>query len=137
MFRKFLLFTFVVLFVGGCAATTPPTPEEQQAAYYGKVISQEEAEQIVKTYVESRLKDSSSAQYAGFTQVEKGYLKSGLIYGGNVYYGYRINVNVNAKNSYGGYVGFQPYVFVLRDGRVITAWTTKTDYRGYTMTVPF
>ena len=34
------------------------------------------------------------------------------------HYGWRVCAGINAKNSYGGYVGEKPYFFLLRDSAV-------------------
>ena len=33
--------------------------------------------------------------------------------------GYKVVVKVNAKNSFGAYIGFQRYVFLFRDNQLI------------------
>jgi len=33
--------------------------------------------------------------------------------------GWKIVVDVNAKNGYGGYTGYVPYLFMLRNGAVV------------------
>lgn len=44
-----------------------------------------------------------------------------LIEGGKVatVYGWIVNVSINAKNSYGGYVGFKPYSFLFRAEEIV------------------
>jgi hypothetical protein len=33
--------------------------------------------------------------------------------------GYEVLVQVNGKNSYGGYIGFQPYLFIFLDNQIL------------------
>lgn len=115
----FLVFALMVgLFFIGCA--TPPTPQQVENADYGREVMQYEAENAVKEWMRYRLKDPSSAEYK-FTIVQKGYFQDGMAFGGAVHYGYRTDVLINGKNSYGGYTGFTPYKFLLRDGKVYKA----------------
>lgn len=74
---------------------------------------------LIKRAMEYRLKDPSSAVYK-FGVPFKGALSKAPIEGGGFdSAGWIVRVQINAKNSYGGYVGFQPYEFMIRDGVVI------------------
>jgi hypothetical protein len=114
------LFAVLVLFAG-CetvpAASTPadygPTPTGQTAM-------------IVKTFLETRLKDAASAQYQFPETVDGVTLKAGVLSGKQSISGWRADVMVNAKNSLGGYTGWQHWAFVIRDGRVV-AWNERAD----------
>jgi len=64
------------------------------------------------------LKDPESARYR-FGTPKKAYVNEGLAYGGGVaWYGWLVDVAVNAKNSFGGYTGAKPYVALFKNGRV-------------------
>ncbi len=66
----------------------------------------------VKRYLRLRLKDPDSAIYDNWT-LERAYLGSSP-----PVYGWMSSVSVNAKNSYGGYTGFDMYHFWHEGGRV-------------------
>jgi starvation-inducible outer membrane lipoprotein len=118
-------FVFMLMLIGaiglmsGCAA--PPTQQEIDAADYGVSIEQADAEAKAKEVFARTLKDPYTAQLA-FGQLYKGYSLSAPINGRKAEYGYMLDVMVNAKNSYGGYVGAKPYRFMFRNGRLIDAW---------------
>ena len=77
---------------------------------------------LVREYMSNRLKDPDSAKYRFSTPV-KAYRNTGSLYGGDVIWqGYLVDFSVNAKNSYGGYVGFgEPYIALIRNDRVYDA----------------
>lgn len=73
----------------------------------------------VHRYFTQTLKDPASAQYQDVAPPERGYIKNGLLYGGGKTYGWLVNVTVNAKNSYGAYVGFRTYSFLFRGEQLV------------------
>ena len=78
--------------------------------------------------MEMRLKDSGSAVYK-FGEPEKGYLTKPPIQGGGLdLAGYTVPVEINAKNSYGGYAGFESYKFLLRDNEVVRYATYESGF---------
>jgi hypothetical protein len=81
-----------------------------QKANYGTPPSDYEAR--ITGFMQQRLKDPESARYQ-FGHPQKGWCKDGLIYGGKSHFGWIIPVRVNAKNSFGGYTGFQSYFFLF------------------------
>lgn len=103
-------------FMAGCASG--PTPQDIASADYGSSIPQAQAEERVRQYFNGSLKDPMSAQYQ-FSQVSKGYIVGGAVEGRPLYAGYIISVNVNAKNSYGGYTGNQAYQFLFQNGLLV------------------
>lgn len=105
--------------VAGCAAT--PTQEQIDAADYGAEVYQSEAQTAVKGFFRHYLKDPLSAEYQ-FEQVHRGYYTDSVLTGGQVHGGYMLEVHVNAKNAFGGYVGFRLYRFLIKDGRIVDAW---------------
>jgi hypothetical protein len=48
----------------------------------------------------------------------------GLLNGGRRYVGWQIDFEVNAKNSYGGYTGFEPH-WILKTADGMTRWTIE------------
>lgn len=87
----------------GCV--TAPTQQDLANAYYGEQPqSLEYAKATVTSALGNRLKDPSSLQIQNFRTIGKGH------YGGGLYkyhYGWVYPFSYNAKNSFGGYVGFQ------------------------------
>jgi hypothetical protein len=95
-----------------------PTEAAQSAADYGAPIEQSEAQKLAESWLTLHLKDSESARYQWGT-IQRGYSKDPLISGGSVNYGYLLPVLVNAKNSYGGYTGFEQWGFLFRNGSLL------------------
>lgn len=105
---------FAFLTISGCAPK-PPSQTAITTADYG--VLPPDYQQQVKTYFNSILKDPESARYT-FEPPFKAYSQDGSLSstGGGVRYGYVTGVQVNAKNSYGGYTGNQLYVFMFSNG---------------------
>jgi len=116
-----LLLSIAALAFSGCA--TLPSHTEQlaqaEAMGYGAELPADYQE-VIRDSMLQVLKDGYSAQYQ-FEAPYKGWITgkapSGLP--GVEVAGWIVPAAVNAKNSYGAYVGFKPYKFLIRDGRVI------------------
>ena len=111
MKKSLVLFALIAL-VSGCA--TPPTQEELASADYGQYPS--DYEQIIKGYMQATLKDPDSARYQFLNPPKTGW--NGF---GGKKFGYIVCAYINAKNSYGGYVGNRMSYFMIKNGRVIDA----------------
>lgn len=103
--------TSFILF-SGCA----PTQQELINADYSS--APQNYEKTIKDLMSVQLKDPYSAQYK-FEAPYKGYANKGLIYGGGRDYGWVVRVWVNAKNSFGGYTGYQPHIYLFRGERIV------------------
>lgn len=110
--RKFLILIFGVTLLSSCAL--PPSQEEMATADYGLYPS--DYERIIKDYAAITLKDPSSAQYTFLNEPKRAF--NGI---GGAKFGWVVCANINAKNSYGGYVGTRMNYFMIKDGRVINA----------------
>lgn len=67
-------------------------------------------ELVIKQYIGSSLKDEETARYQ-FNLPVRTYCNSGILNGGKVIWtGWSVPFSVNAKNSYGAYVGYKPYI---------------------------
>ncbi|WP_322071001.1 hypothetical protein [Paraburkholderia bannensis] len=110
--RKAVIGAVSALLVAGCAIK--PSATEMAAADYGAYP--DDYKQIIESYESMRLKDPDSAryQYLGMPVRAWGGHGSGK-------FGYAVCALINAKNSYGGYVGARPNYFLIRDGRVVRA----------------
>ncbi|MGC1034166.1 hypothetical protein [Pantoea agglomerans] len=109
-----LALTCSVLLVTGCAPK-PPSMTSIKNASYG--VLPNDYQQQIKKYMTSILIDPESARYT-FEPPFKAYSQDGSLSStaGGVVYGYAAGVQVNAKNSYGGYTGNQLYVFMFSNG---------------------
>jgi hypothetical protein len=119
MRRKFLLslvalgIATATVLIGGCKLP-PPTKEEMSAYSYGP--QPDNYEQLVHDYLKPRIADPASAVlefragpkllYQQATQLRP------------LQYGWGVCVLVNEKNKSGGFAGFYPMVFFIRDGKI-------------------
>lgn len=122
---KILLGCLLALLVSGCAMA--PSQQEMAAADYGSPIAQDVAQAKVIEFLSHTLKDPESARIE-WGMIEKGWVKDGAVYGGATVFGYGLSARVNAKNSFGGYVGAEPYFFLFRNGDLVRA--QKVDPQG-------
>lgn len=116
--KRSLLPLIIAAFFAGCAT---PSQEDLARADYGPYPS--DYESIVKRHLSNSLKDPDSAQYRFLNTPKSGW--NGL---GGVKYGWIVCAQVNAKNSYGGYVGFRPAYFMIKNGLVIDATVGDGNY---------
>ena len=114
--RLIAVMVLSIFLLSGCVS--PPTQQDIQSADYGLAVDQEVAETAAKAFFNTRLKDPESARYS-FSPLYKGYIPGSRMRGKNLEVGYLLDVNVNAKNSYGGYVGAKPYKFLIRNDQVV------------------
>lgn len=119
---------FTLLAVGcltGCFAPLPKyldlTSEETANADYGAFP--QDYSQIIKDFMQTRLKDPYSAVYrimeprkCPIRRQEDSSLESIVFY-------YCVEAYINSKNSYGGYAGESEYGFKIRNGQVLEYWT--------------
>ena len=105
-----------LLFMTGCATMQPISQSVIDNADYGEYPTQ--YEEIVKGYFAHILKDPYSAVYR-FDKPYKAYLREAPVSGGAPrVFGYIVEVGVNAKNSFGGYVGEKYYRLFIRNGQI-------------------
>ncbi len=123
---------FIVLLLVGCAIVPIPTQEQADNADYGS--SPSDYQEIVKTFMSGKLLDPYSAVYTNWKGPHKGWISDP--HRGN-FYGYRVCVDVNAKNRIGGYnVGSRPYYFMINNERVVYHTRgTAVGTRGYYETI--
>lgn len=118
---KKLLIVFWLLTLAACT-TLPVKPEDE--ARCGPMPTYAEAQNSVQAYVDGvGLKDPSSAQVRNIRVVGPTSWYNGLINGGGYSYGWQITFDLNAKNSFGAYVGFSTReILRLPDGTVRWRW---------------
>jgi hypothetical protein len=109
---KFSQQTLAFCWIATLSACAVPAPDADYGAYPVNF------EAGVRERIGSLLKDPDSARYQ-FGAPVKGYANTGLIYGGGVTFtGYFIPVEVNARNGFGGYTGFEDW-FCLYSGNSV------------------
>lgn len=120
-FRYFSVAAFT-LALAGCntvapAVSTGPTDSDRALMQSAKKpTSQAAAEKAVRSYFEKTLKDPESARYT-YMPMQNGYVDlGGPLTSGKREVGWFVCGTVNAKNSYGGYVGQR--VFMTHFNRI-------------------
>lgn len=101
----------IVLLLMSCASM--PTQQELASADYGEYPYS--YEQIIKSYLEQRLKDPYSAEYRHIKGPEKRW--AGFF--GRSNYGYSVCYKINAKNSFGGFTGYKTHNFMIYNSQVV------------------
>jgi len=92
----------------------PPSAEEIENASYGKLPN--DYQNMIKSYLAVFLKDPYSAKYEFNHKPLKGYIQDLKLNRGRPTFGWLVNFNYNAKNSYGAYTGNEyTHFFVYKD----------------------
>ena len=115
--RRLLMILAVALSSGGCVSV-----HEMTARLPREMAGPEEARTLTHRWTGAYLKDPASARYRGWSSVVPGYVRGPFLTVGEV--GWTWTVQINAKNSYGGYVGFRPYRFIHERGDVVRGWSS-------------
>ena len=123
-----------MLLLVGCVP--PPTLEEMKNADYGTKIKQQDAEDWAKRWMDSRLKDPYSAKYR-FDLLHQGFIQFSQISGGKVEFGYGLNLQVNAKNSFGAYTGYKRYYLLFKNKKAVGYCEKPDDLRFWVCGYPF
>lgn len=108
-----------LLALSGCA--TQSALESSSSVDYGQPPKM--ADQIIKNYFDSVLKDPYSAVIKPYAKPTP-YVHTVLW---RKFAGYGTCYSVNAKNAYGGYVGERLYLFVLNNERIAFVEGQKND----------
>ena len=109
-----LIVAWSVALLASCATT--PLDEELCHTGYGAPLTTD-WRSAIRSWFHDQLKDPSSAQYE-FTQPRKGYARTPPSEGEKLVVGYKVIAEVNAKNTYGDYAGFRPYLFIFRNNAI-------------------
>ena len=137
---KFIPIGLALVALFGCASDAQRADEAfdiykqtlpEKNAEYG--LPPKNYEKTIKDYLAKSLKDPYSAHYSEFSTPRQEH----VIYNKKPVYGYSVCVKVNAKNSYGAYIGNQVHWFFFKDGQItrsnnVTAGATMI-YRGRTV----
>lgn len=102
-----------VVVLSGCAG---PDVATMKAADYGPYPADYQA--VIADYHAHTLKDPESARVQYLGGPVKGYIKANPI-ARDATYGYLVCMDVNAKNSFGGYTGNERTAVFIRDGKVM------------------
>jgi hypothetical protein len=119
---KRLVTIIMLAMICGCAEG--PARREVADADYGPPLSIDYREAI-REHMDALFFYWKTAQYK-FTKPYTGGFRDEPELGGKINYGYMIDVLINAKNSKGKYIGFEPYTFLFRDNLLIRELAPET-----------
>jgi hypothetical protein len=115
--------------LSACTNVKPPNSTEIALANYGPAPTQEDAERHAKLFLDLSLKDPDSAKWT-CDSIYKGWMQDAGWQGGKVHYGWRLDCNVNAKNSFGAYTGAKSYNFMFRDSKLDAVYGETSTSNG-------
>lgn len=116
---------FSLIYPVGCVTT--PSQETLAAVDYGPTPSHDLSRQQIEYAIKQVLKDPDSLQIRNFQYTGTGWAGGGLLT--KRYYGHKYSFEANAKNSFGGYVGFRPGVAIVHTNILNLCFYTDGD--GY------
>lgn len=106
----------VLVLMTACA---PPTmTSSQKLETCGGAPSEGEALAAVQVYIDrGGLKDPFSAQTRDIRVEGMGYIQNGFLRGGARQFGWIVSFDLNAKNSFGAYVGWRRRYLIWNNGQ--------------------
>lgn len=114
-----LFVAFTILTLSGCASMAGSAGVNWSAMNPGVVPERKSALDEAQLAIKRQLKDPDSAQFRDATPFFKTLYNFGFGAVGNYEPLWALCVEVNSKNSYGGYTGFQNWLVKFRDGRIV------------------
>lgn len=117
--------------LSGCmTAPTAPTPNELATADYGRVPTVADAERLALPYWRDRALDPASIVVRVTAGPARWWVRNGQ---GQAVYGHLFDIQVNGKNTFGGYTGWQPGHILVKNGQLLWAWTYDPSRHGNMM----
>ena len=118
---RFIFPVFIAAILTGCASK-PVSMSDLVGADHGRFP--DNYKEITQEYFRATLKDPYSAVYSWRTEPFKCYMRNAPVAGGRPKaFGYCGIFTLNAKNSYGGYVGEKQHRLFFKDGYVVTEFS--------------
>lgn len=114
----------LIVLLSACA--TAPDPAELAAAASEPAPEREAGIAMIESAIRAQLKDPDSAQFTWPNSFVHGWYQPPF---GRRYIGWITCGTVNARNSFGGYVGRTAVVGVIRNGSVIAANMDSSTHR--------
>ena len=118
---KLLPLTLVAIATVTAGCASGPSAHQLAAADYGPMP--ENAQEMIKAYVDARMRDPSDAKYDFYRPLTKSWYG----YGNAGQFGWATCVGINAKNAYGGFTGSLPSYFFIKDGVILQAIHSASD----------
>lgn len=126
-------FTFALMLIAA-SPVDAWTTKKKYAEYIeslppeGDKPSAEYVKRAVNAYFKYSLKDPDSANYE-WGAIELGTWKGAFEKYGTP--GWIADVQVNAKNSYGAYIGYKPYKFIFRSGSIVEIYQYENRHQDW------
>jgi hypothetical protein len=113
---KKIVFAILILVLNGCATLAGSAGVNWRNQNPGKLPDYSNAKALAELAIKELLKDPDSALFKNWTPFFKTLYNYGLGAAGNYEPLWAICVQVNAKNSFGGYNGYTWYYVKFRNG---------------------
>lgn len=117
---KSLIIITLTIIISSCATMNTgyaPTELDLAKADYGSKPTN--YKKVIKEHIADNLIDPESARFTKFSKPQKSWMSEFQGFKNFKYYGWLVCVDVNAKNSFGGYTGKKTYVALLRGDKVV------------------
>jgi hypothetical protein len=112
----------VCFLVSACMTKRPvPTTDELNSANYGTKPIPEEVPEMVRSYLKRRgYFDPNGAEIEDCSEPEKAWKYDPDNFEGWSYlFGWQVRCDINAKNRMGGFIGFEAYDYLVKDGEIL------------------
>jgi len=107
----------IAMLLEACA-DIPPTPQQIATIGYGAPLP-DNYKVLIQDYLNTHLKDPYSAVVLWKYAPVQAWIRTAPMEGSQLIMGWKIVCSVNAKNGYGGFTGYVPYLFMIRNGAVV------------------
>ena len=118
---KKMMYLAFLLVISQCAVS--PSPGDIVGANYGSYP--ENYQEIVKARMNIELLDPYTAKYHDWKGPSPGWIREPF---SQPVYGWRVCVDVNAKNRMGGYVGRQQHFFLIYNDVIIQQFSHRSSF---------
>lgn len=128
--RKFIYGALLVMTtaLSGCmTAPRAPTQSELSTADYGQVPTAADAERLALAAWRERALDPGSIMVRVTGGPARWWARNRE---GQAVFGYLFDVQINGKNTYGGYTGWQPGQLLVKNGQTLWSWTYDQGRHG-------
>jgi hypothetical protein len=127
---KLFAIALIPLLITGCASMAGSAGVNWSEMHPGSQPEYEKAKEQAKEAILRNLKDPGSAQFRDSTPLFKTLYNFGMGAVGNYEPLWALCIEVNAKNSYGGYTGFQNWLVKFRNGEPVRSelGVMRADY---------
>ena len=120
-------------FGGSYVLSNTPPAELVSKAVYGKAPNEKSLDKTLQEWARHSLKDPDSIKYKWVRKPHKGWLTLCSSYQATVMgchknsfrYGHIAVIEINSKNSYGGYTGYQEFHLIFDEDLIVESYPSR------------